>query len=243
MSFILYPAIDVRGGRVVRLRQGDYARETTYAGDPVEVARAWREAGAEWLHLVDLDAARAGGYTLLPTLQRIVASTGLRVQTGGGVRDAAAVEAIRAAGAERVVIGTLGVRSPATVIDWLQRFGPEHLTLALDTRLHEGDWTLPVQGWTEGSGERLSSVLAAYRGSGLKHLLCTDIGRDGMLTGPNLTLYGLLRSDHPELAVQASGGVRDGVDLVALRELGVAGAVAGRALLDGRMNLAEALAC
>jgi phosphoribosylformimino-5-aminoimidazole carboxamide ribotide isomerase len=243
MSPILYPAIDVRGGRVVRLRQGDYNQETTYSDEPLAVAKAWREAGAEWLHLVDLDAARAGGYTLLSTLAEIVGETGLRVQTGGGVRDAAGIAAVRAAGAERVVLGTIGVRDPTTVCGWLQQFGPAHLTLALDTRFEQGEWMLPVEGWTEGSGRRLVSVLEAYRGSRLQHLLCTDIGRDGMLSGPNLELYEWLTRDYPDFELQASGGIRDAADLLALRGIGVAGAIAGRALLDGRLGLREALAC
>lgn len=243
MSPILYPAIDVRGGRVVRLRQGDYAQQITYADDPLTVAQAYRDAGAQWLHLVDLDAARAGGYTLLRTLAEIVGETGLRVQTGGGVRDAAGIAAVRAAGAERVVLGTVGVRDPVTVCGWLQQFGPAHLTLALDTRLEDGAWTLPVEGWTEGSGRRLVDVLDAYRGSRLQHLLCTDIGRDGMLSGPNLALYEWLARDYPDFDLQASGGIRDRTDLQALGNLGVAGAITGRALLDGRLDLREALSC
>ena len=123
MTFTVYPAIDVRGGRVVRLRQGDYADETRYGEDPLAFAQCYAEAGAKWLHLVDLDAAKAGGYTLLPLLAKIVASTGLQVQTGGGVRIRADVRALLEAGATRVVVGSLAVREPDAVIDWLEEFG------------------------------------------------------------------------------------------------------------------------
>jgi phosphoribosylformimino-5-aminoimidazole carboxamide ribotide isomerase len=243
MSMTLYPAIDVCGGRVVRLRQGDYARETRYADDPLTVARRYREAGAEWLHLVDLDAARDGGYGLHADVARIRAETGLRVQTGGGIRASGDVQALLDAGAERVVVGSLSVRKPELVCDWLQQFGSEHITVALDTRLVDEQWILPVHGWTEGSGERLQPTLARFASHGLRHLLCTDIDRDGMMAGPNLQLYRMLIEDYPQIALQASGGVRDLSDIAALREIGAAGMVTGRALLEGQLDLAEALSC
>lgn len=241
MSFTLYPAIDVRGGRVVRLRQGDYAQETRYADDPLAVACAYAEAGAVWLHLVDLDAARDGGYTLAPLLQAIVRTTALRVQTGGGVRGEEDVQALLDTGAARVVVGSLAVREPERVAGWLARFGGERLTLALDVRQVEGEWRLPVAGWTADSGARLDRLLQRYADAGLRHLLCTDIGRDGMLNGPNLALYRELGARAPDVAIQASGGIRDAADVRAAREAGCAGAVLGRALLDGRVSLAAAL--
>ena len=238
----VYPAIDVRDGRVVRLKQGDYAAETRYGDDPLRLAQRYAAAGAGWLHLVDLDAARDGSYRLLPLLAALAAE-GLQVQTGGGVRHADDVARLLEAGAARVVVGSVAVREPEVVAGWLERFGAERITVALDTRLVDGSWTLPVQGWTRGSGSSLQDALTRYRGSALRHLLCTDIGRDGMLAGPNLLLYGMLRARWPRLAVQASGGVRDAGDLQALRALGVAGVVTGKALLEGRLELAEALAC
>ncbi|MCC7095675.1 MAG: 1-(5-phosphoribosyl)-5-[(5-phosphoribosylamino)methylideneamino]imidazole-4-carboxamide isomerase [Thermomonas sp.] len=244
MSFSIYPAIDVRGGRVVRLRQGDYADETRYGEDPLAFARRYAEAGATWLHLVDLDAAKAGGYTLLPLLTRIVASTGLQVQTGGGVRIRGDVRALLDAGATRVVVGSLAVHEPDAVIDWLDEFGSEVLTIALDTRKDaDGQWRLPVHGWTRTSEEMLELLLARYANAGLRHVLCTDIARDGMLTGPNLDLYRHLCVAYPGVQVQASGGVRDVRDVVDARAAGCAGAVLGKALLDGRLALEEALAC
>lgn len=241
MTFELYPALDIRGGRVVRLRQGDYAQETRYADEPLAAARAHAEAGARWLHLVDLDAARVGGYTLAPLLREIRAQTGLRVQTGGGVRSEADVEAILDAGAARVVVGSLAVREPARVARWLGRFGAERLTIALDVREVDGEWRLPVAGWTADSGARLDELLARYADAGLRHLLCTDIACDGMLAGPNLGLYRRVLARVPAVAVQGSGGVRDAADVRALRDAGCAGAVLGRALLEGRLRLDDAL--
>ena len=244
MSFIVYPAIDVRGGRVVRLRQGDYAVETRYRDQPLALAERYAQTGARWLHLVDLDAARAGGYTLQPLLREIAAQTGLQVQTGGGVRSRDDVAALLEAGAARVVIGSLAVREPDTVIAWLQEFGSERITVALDTRLDDdGQWRLPVHGWTETAADTLNVLAQRYADAGLRHLLCTDIARDGMLAGPNLALYHALCAAQPTLAVQASGGVRDVADVAASRLAGCAGAVLGKALLEGRLSLDEALAC
>lgn len=244
MSFVVYPAIDVRNAQVVRLAQGDYARQTTYSDDPLAQAGRYAQAGAQWLHLVDLDAARAGGYTLLPLLQALATQTALKVQTGGGIRSDADVARLLDAGAQRVVIGSLAVREPETVAGWIARFGAEHITVALDTRQDaNGSWRLPVHGWTEDGARELDALAATYADAGLRHLLCTDIARDGMLSGPNQALYQHLLAQCPTLAVQASGGVRDVSDVAAARSSGCAGVVLGKALLEGRLELAEALAC
>ncbi|WP_372014425.1 1-(5-phosphoribosyl)-5-[(5-phosphoribosylamino)methylideneamino]imidazole-4-carboxamide isomerase [Pseudoxanthomonas sp. 10H] len=243
MGFTVYPALDIREGRVVRLAQGDYARETRYGDDPLPRALAFAAAGARWMHLVDLDAAKAGGYTLLPLLAAIARDTGLQVQTGGGVRSRADVARLLDAGAARVVVGSLAVRDPEAVAAWLGEFGGDRVTVALDTRQHaDGTWRLPVHGWTEDAGETLDALLPGYVRAGLRHLLCTDIARDGMLSGPNLDLYQHLRALAPGVAVQASGGVRDAGDVRNARLAGCAGAVLGRALLEGRLALADALA-
>ena len=243
MGFTVYPALDIRDGRVVRLAQGDYARETHYGDDPLPRAQAFAQAGASWMHLVDLDAAKAGGYTLSALLGDIARTTSLKVQTGGGVRSRDDVARILDAGATRVVVGSLSVREPETVISWLSEFGGEHITVALDTRQDEaGVWQLPVHGWTENAGVSLDQLLPRFVQAGMLHLLCTDIARDGMLSGPNLALYAHLRTLAPKVAVQASGGVRDAADVEGSREVGCAGAVLGRALLEGRLQLADALA-
>lgn len=242
MTYTIYPAIDVREGRVVRLRQGDYDRETRYGEDPLTLARRYAEAGAQWLHLVDLDAARAGGYTLALLLENIVAETGLRVQTGGGVREGVDIARMLSAGAERVVVGSLAVRDPRRVTEWIAHFGADRIVVALDTRADaDGVWRLPLHGWTEASNQSLHDRLAHYLQAGLRHLLCTDIARDGMLSGPNLELYRELHARAPGVALQASGGVREPSDLTAARAAGCAGIVLGRALLEGRFELSDAL--
>lgn len=236
-AFTPYPAIDVRDGTVVRLRQGDYEQETRYTDDPVAVARRYAASGAEWLHLVDLDAARSGETGHAAALVAQVADLGLKVQAGGGVRSMADVQRLRDAGAERVVVGSMAVIEPEEVIGWLGEVGPDHLTVAVDTRADEaGQWVLPVSGWTEVSATDLVSTLHQYVGEGLRHLLCTDINRDGTFGGPNLHLYTMLRHTAPDLLIQASGGVRDLNDVRAVRRLGCAGVIVGKALLDGRIH-------
>jgi phosphoribosylformimino-5-aminoimidazole carboxamide ribotide isomerase len=243
MSFILYPAIDVREGRVVRLRQGDFAQETRYGDAPLAIAQRYAEQGAGWLHLVDLDAARLGGYMLQGLLGDLKATTALRVQTGGGVRSEGDVRALFDAGADRVVVGSLAVEDPARVRGWLERYGGERLTIAMDARRgNDGRWRLPSRGWTADSGVVLDELLQAYAGSGLRHLLCTDIQRDGMLAGPNTALYETILRLAPGVRLQASGGVRDLDDVRAARAAGCSGVVLGKTLLEGRFRLDEAIA-
>jgi phosphoribosylformimino-5-aminoimidazole carboxamide ribotide isomerase len=243
-GFTVYPAIDVRGGRVVRLAQGDYARETTYGNDPLATANRYAALGAEWLHLVDLDAAKAGGYTLWPLLREVCSLTGLKVQTGGGVRSHDDVYRMLSAGASRVVVGSLAVQQPDRVLEWIAEFGVERITVALDARQDEqGVWRLPVHGWTETAPATLDVLAVRFASGGLKHLLSTDIARDGMLSGPNAALYAHLQAIAPSLQVQASGGVREVADVAAARQQGCAGIVLGRALLEGKLDLTEALAC
>jgi phosphoribosylformimino-5-aminoimidazole carboxamide ribotide isomerase len=227
MSFEPIPAIDVRDGRVVRLAQGDYAAQ-----------------GARWLHLVDLDAARAGGYTLQPLVARLRRESGLMLQTGGGVRDEATLAELLALGVERVVLGTIAVREPERVARWIARHGAERIVLALDTRQDaEGRWRLPVSGWTDDGAAVLPDLLQAYAASGIRNVLCTDIARDGMLSGFNVDLYRELAAAWPTLRLQASGGVRDLGDVRAARTAGASAAILGRALLEGRFSVAEAMAC
>jgi phosphoribosylformimino-5-aminoimidazole carboxamide ribotide isomerase len=244
VTFTILPAIDVRRGAVVRLNQGDYESQVTYPLSPVDTACAYAMDGASWLHLVDLDAARAGRYTLAPLLKEIQRRAPLRIQTGGGVRKESDVEAVLQAGADRVVIGTLAVQEPERVASWLKAFGADRLTLALDARQDDqGVWRLPIKGWTEATARTLEELAALYADAGLRHVLCTDIARDGMLSGFNLGLYRDLAERFPQLSIQASGGVRDLDDIRAAKKAGAGGAVLGRALLERRFQLSEALSC
>ena len=242
MSFEVIPALDLRAGRVVRLAQGDYRRETSFEGDAVALARAYETAGARWLHLVDLDAARAGRYTLQDLLLRLKRETDLQVQTGGGIREERDVAQLLELGADRVVLGTIAAKEPSRVASWLGRFGADRLVLALDARETLGAWRVQYQGWTQ-AGVLLEEILSYYAGIGARHVLCTDVGRDGMLAGFNLELYRDLAARFPEIRLQASGGARSADDVAQARRAGAGGAILGRALLEGRFGLAEALSC
>ncbi len=242
MSLNVIPAIDLRGGKVVRLKQGDYAQQTTYEADPRELAQRYADAGASWLHLVDLDGARSGSLDNLAVIESIAAN-GMRIQAGGGVRNEDDLSGLFNAGVSRVVLGSVAIRDPERVADWLKRYGAEQLTIALDTRWIDGRWALPSAGWTEMESRTLDELAPWYADRGARHLLCTDIDRDGMLAGFNLDLYRHLAETVPHLAVQASGGVRSLDDIRAARDAGAHGVILGRALLEGRFTIEEALAC
>lgn len=242
MTFDVIPAIDLREGRVVRLRQGDYEQQTSYATDPRELALRYLHAGAPWLHVVDLDGARSGGLDNLAVI-RAIAADGSKVQAGGGVRSEADLRRLFDVGVQRVVLGSVAIREPELVARWLETYGSERITIALDTRRIADAWTLPSAGWTEVETRTLDELAPWYAERGARHLLCTDIERDGMLSGFNLELYRHLADTVPELAVQASGGVRSVTDIRAARESGAQAVILGRALLDGRFTLEDALAC
>ena len=242
MTFEVIPAIDLRDGRVVRLKQGDYAQQTTYAADPRELAQRYADAGARWLHLVDLDGARSGNLENIAVIQSIAAS-GMQIQAGGGVRSADDLQRLFDAGVQRVVLGSVAIRDPELVTGWLAAHGTERLTIALDTRRIDDCWTLPSAGWTESETRTLDELAPWYAARGARHLLCTDIDRDGMLAGFNLKLYRHLAQSVPQLAVQASGGVRSLDDIRAARDAGAHGVILGRALLEGRFTVEDALAC
>jgi phosphoribosylformimino-5-aminoimidazole carboxamide ribotide isomerase len=245
MSFTLIPAIDVRDGQVVRLKQGDYQQQTTYPLSPLQQAIQYAEQGAQVLHLVDLDAARLGGFSLHQLVTDIKQHTQLRMQAGGGIRNYEQVASLLNAGADRVVIGTLALNQKTLVQDWLKEFGTGAITLAFDVRMDEqGQWRCASHGWTELSADTLNDVIGYYQKScGLQHVLCTDIQRDGLLTGYNLSLYQQLQVDWPTLSIQASGGVNSLADISHVKHLGIASAILGRALLDGTFSLPEALQC
>lgn len=239
----IVPAIDLREGRVVRLRQGDYSRTTHYAVAAADLAAQYADAGARWLHLVDLDGARDGAFGNLRTLECVVRAGRLRVQAGGGVRTRADIRRLLDAGVERVVVGSIAVREPDTVIGWIAEFGAQRLCVALDTRLVDGVWKLPSAGWTREEDGGLVELAVRYAQAGAHHVLCTDIDRDGMLSGPNPELYALLAAAAPSLRLVASGGVRDVADLRVLRRAGADAVVLGRSLLEGCLTLRDALAC
>ncbi len=242
MSFAIIPAIDLRNGQVVRLKQGDYTQQTTYDHHPATLAQRYAGAGAQWLHLVDLDGARDGAFANLQVMEAI-AHAGLMVQAGGGVRTEDDLRRLFDAGVSRVVLGSVAIREPDAVLGWLETYGADRLTVALDTRRIDGRWALPSAGWTAMEARSLDELAPWYADRGARHLLCTDIDRDGMLAGFNLDLYRHLASIAPSLRLQASGGVRSLDDIRAAREAGARGVILGRALLEGRFTVEEALAC
>lgn len=235
----LIPAIDLRDGRCVRLLYGDFAKETRYDVDPVALAVQYRELGARWLHVVDLDGAKRGEPVNLALIRRMRAAAQVSVQLGGGIRTRASLEQVLDV-ADRAVVGSLAVSEPGLVAEWLTELGAERLTLALDVRL-TGDGTplIATHGWTQASTLTLAAAIERFTAAGLKHVLCTDIDRDGALTGPNVALYRDCVARWPAIAFQASGGVRDAGDLAALAAAGVAGTVSGKALLEGRIDEEE----
>lgn len=234
------PAIDLLGGRCVRLHQGDFARVTEYERDPLELAAAYRAAGARRLHVVDLDGARTGSPANSAIIGALAAGSGLAVQAGGGIRTQTRLEALLAAGAERVVIGSVAVGDPRSVIEWIDAHGAERVVLAFDVSLQEGrDPVALTHGWQEASGESLWNLLESYLTAGARHFLCTDVGRDGTLTGPNVGLYAECVRRFPQARLIASGGIAGAADLPLLAATGVAGVVTGKALLDGRLTLEE----
>ena len=235
----LLPAIDIRGGRCVRLLQGDFGQETRYEVNPVSLAQRYASLGAEWLHIVDLDGAATGSPQNLDLVATIAKTAGLKVQVGGGIRspeDLARALAV----AERVVIGSLGVTTPKLVEQWFEEYGPNRLTLVLDVRVDDsGAAFVTTHGWTERTELTLWAALERYGPFGLQNVLCTDVDRDGALTGPNIALYRNCVTHCPGVAFQASGGVRNVGDLSQLAETGVAFAISGKALLEGRLSDGE----
>jgi phosphoribosylformimino-5-aminoimidazole carboxamide ribotide isomerase len=236
---LIFPAIDLRGGRCVRLIQGRPEAETVYGADPVAVARRWASCGARWLHLVDLDGAFAGSPQQLEIVGRITAALDIPVQLGGGLRTMEQIESALAAGVARVVLGTVAVTDPGLVREACSAFGSDKVLVGLDAR----NGLVAVKGWQDVTSRQILEVAAEIRECGVERLIYTDTDRDGMLMGPNL---GMIR----ELAVQsglrliASGGVScldDVIRLWELEPLGVEGVILGKSLYEGRIRLEDAL--
>ncbi len=233
---IVYPAMDLMCGRVVRLRQGRFEEATTYSADPGEALRGFADAGAEWAHIVDLDGARAGTPVQHELIEALACSARLKLQVGGGIRSGEQLARLLDAGVERVIVGSVAVKQPHLVGEWVEEFGAERLVLSLDVRVEDGTPMVAVSGWAETSTLTLWDAAALH--PGIVHLLLTDIGRDGMLAGPNHALLDEAVDRLPNLRVQASGGVTTLADLERLR---TDGAIVGKALWEGRMSLEEAL--
>ena len=236
---ILYPAIDIRGGSAVRLLQGDYERETAYDADPVDAATRWADEGAEFLHVVDLDGARAGSPQNLDAVQRIAAAVECPIQVGGGLRDAESVEAVLDAGVERAVIGTAALRDPAFLAEMLIRHG-ERIVVSVDAR----DGKVALAGWTEAGKEGVAEAVAELSSRGVARFLCTAIEVDGTMEGPALDRLSEIAGATSSKII-ASGGVGTLSHLESLASeapANIEGAIVGRALYEQRFTVAEAMA-
>ena len=239
---LIYPAIDLKDGCCVRLMHGRFDQVTVYDDDPFARLAAFAAAGTEWTHIVDLDGAKNGAPAQHGLIGRLASSTSVRIQAGGGVRARAHVEALLDAGARRVVVGSAAVERPEEVRAWIAEFGVERVCLALDVRPSATHgWEIAVRGWTEGAGLALADALSLYPAGAARHVLITDVSRDGALVGPNIELMREVTTLRPDLQVQASGGVSALADLAAARDAGAAGVIVGRALYEAKFTLAEAL--
>lgn len=238
---LIIPAIDLIEGQCVRLAQGRFDDVTRYGAPRAQLAD-FVAAGAEWVHIVDLDGAEAGAPRQYRLIGELARNGGAKIQSGGGVRSQAHVETLLDAGVSRAVIGSAAVRTPETVRNWTAIFGLDRICCAFDVRESARGWEVATGGWKEGGGLLLEEALALYPRGALRHVLVTDISRDGVLTGPNVKLMEMLRAQRPDLQIQASGGVANLADLSALRATGCAGAIVGRALYEKRFTLEAALA-
>ncbi len=241
---MIIPALDLIDGQVVRLYQGDYGQVTEYKIHPFEQFALYHEAGATWLHLVDLTGAKNTQARQLPLIKQLIDSTPANIQIGGGIRTEQDVVELLEAGAKRVVIGSTAVKHPKMVKSWMEKYGAEKIVLALDININaQGERLVAVSGWQEDSGETIEALLDDFLRVGLSHVLCTDISRDGTLKGSNVDLYRDLCEDYPSIQFQSSGGIGSLEDIAALKDTQVAGVIVGRALLDGKFSAKEAFTC
>lgn len=241
---MMIPAIDLIDGKVVRLYQGRYDNTTEYDFSPLTLRNQYASSGAHWLHIVDLSGAKDASKRQLTLLKQLMDASPLHIQVGGGVRSEQDVTDLLDAGAGRVVIGSLAIRQPELVQNWVRKYGGEQIVLALDVAINaNGDKTLPSHGWIEQSNITLELVLDGYINAGARHVLCTDISKDGTLSGANVRLYKELAAQYPQIQWQASGGIGKLDDIRALIGSGVAGVILGRSLLEGKFTLQEAITC
>jgi phosphoribosylformimino-5-aminoimidazole carboxamide ribotide isomerase len=236
----LIPAIDMKDGRCVRLYQGDFNAQTVYADNPLDVFDRYLEFGAQRIHLVDLDGAKDGSQRNLPIIRSMVKRNAAAIQVGGGLRNLQRVQDLLNAGVQRAVVGSVAVTAPDEVIAWSKVVGADRLVLAFDVRIDaDGTPWLTTHGWQNQSSTTLWDAMERYGALDFRHVLCTDISRDGALTGPNQALYRDAVRRFPQVQWQASGGVASASDLQALRTSGVAAVISGRALLENKIPLED----
>jgi len=231
----IIPAIDIIDGKCVRLLQGDYAQKTVYNEDPLAVAKSFEDAGLTHLHLIDLDGAKAGKVVSWDVVENIVSNTSLEVDFGGGIKTQEEIERLLDIGVKQVNLGSIAVREPVKIIDWMKQFGAERIILSADVKSE----IISISGWQENASISIMTFIKDYIQKGIMHVTCTDIGTDGMMTGPNIELYKKLLLSFPTLHLIASGGVSSIEDLHELKQIGVDGAIVGKAIYEGKISLQE----
>ncbi len=231
----IIPAIDIIDGKCVRLVKGDYNRLTVYADDPLEVAKRFEDHGIRYLHLVDLDGARTGKVVNAGVLEKIATHTSLHIDFGGGVKSDADIQTVFDSGASQVTAGSMAVKNPEKVIEWLYIYGPEKIILGADVK----DGQIAVSGWRESGNVDLWNFLESYYRQGIRHVISTDVSKDGMLQGPAIDMYRRIIERFPRLQVIASGGVTTLEDVEKLRQTGVAGVIIGKAIYENKITLKD----
>ncbi|MBN24033.1 MAG: 1-(5-phosphoribosyl)-5-[(5-phosphoribosylamino)methylideneamino]imidazole-4-carboxamide isomerase [Alteromonadaceae bacterium] len=240
---MIIPAIDLIEGSVVRLYQGDYEQKTQYELNPIDVVNGYADQGAKWLHIVDLTGAKDTSKRQLKLIGDMVATGRMQFQAGGGIRSEQDVAQLLELGVKRVVIGSLAVKEPELVKGWVTKYGSEAIVLALDINIDEqGNKFIATHGWQENSGVSLEALLEDFLSVGAKHVLCTDISRDGTLQGANHQLYSEMAAKFPTIEWQASGGIGNLDDIEVLKPTQVSGVILGRALLEGKFTVEQAIA-
>ena len=233
----IIPAIDIIGGKTVRLSRGDYDSKTVYDKSPYDVARRYVDAGFSHIHVVDLDGAKASAPVNLQILEKMASVDGIEVEWGGGIKSDSSLRAVIDAGATYAVVGSVAAVSPETFTDWLGRYGSDRMVLGADVL----DGIVKVNGWLDGAGIGIDDLLKLFVPHGLKRVICTDISRDGMLEGPSFGLYEGLMREFPGLAVTVSGGVSCMDDIVQLNDMGLHSVIVGKALYEDRISIDELL--
>jgi len=231
----IIPAIDIIGGKCVRLTQGDYSQKTVYGDDPLEMARGFEQAGIKRLHLVDLDGAKAKRIINKDVLQSIAQDTSLKVDFGGGVQSDEDIELAFQAGASQVTGGSVAVRNPQLFVQWLERYGSEKIILGADAK----DRKIAIGGWEETTAVDVISFIKAHVDKGVRYVICTDVAKDGLLQGPSVALYEDILKEIPKVKLIASGGVSSLKDLEELQQCGVYGVIVGKAFYEGKISLEE----
>jgi len=241
---MIIPAIDLIEGSVVRLYQGDYEQKTEYKLEPIDVVHSYADQGAQWLHIVDLTGAKDTSKRQLELIGKMVATGRMQFQAGGGIRSEEDVAQLLEIGVKRVVIGSLAVKEPELVKGWLTKYGADAIVLALDINIDEsGNKFIATHGWQQNSGVSIEVLLKDFLSVGAKHVLCTDISRDGTLQGANHQLYTEMVEQFPTVGWQASGGIGNLNDIAVLKPTHVSGVILGRALLEGKFTVKQAIEC